>query len=561
MPSPVNLAAFAGDQPWSVLQALTHWHRADRPLRRCCLFAAAGDSRPGAGPAPLARFLKETFPDLRVEVREGGAEPGSVRAHLEVWHRGDPAADWVLNLTGVADGTAWAAEPWIGRPSCRVIQKRPDGSWIELRRDADGRVETEPLTELRREDTDGLTLPVLLRSFSAGTDLGEWQPAESLPLVAITEAAIRHGWAWREAFEAAGVPAGEAGEDLLFQRYLAALLATLGVTQVGRTTSEGGLVWLNHGGRLLLLDAGVAPDDTGPAAGAEPDGPVAPSRHPLGRLVTLARRWPGLPLEPVWIRPACRATSADRELATELGVRLLDESDGPEFPSRLARLAGLPLTTEGSEIERLLRHHLAASGRLRVFGPESSVLRGRASADADPVVADVEGWLEQVRVARRQNWQAWRHAGHLHVRVPASGASSPAEDWRLLVGAVLRLGPDAVKAEAGSGAVTLTLADEPEVRRRLAAWFRPFLNTNLTFVAARDRLAAEARAAMEAPPTREPRENREAAPRPAAPPSPPPRRPGTPPSPPPAGRRPPTAKPKTVSLEDLDRALNDALGG
>jgi hypothetical protein len=193
-----------------------------------------------------------------------------------------------------------------------------------------------------------------------------------------------------------------------------------------------------------------------------------------------------------------------------------------------------------------------------VFGPESSVLRGRASADADPVVAEVEGWLEQVRLARRQNWQAWRHAGRLHVRVPASGASSPADDWRLLVGAVLRLGPDAVKAESGTGVVTLTLGDEPEVRRRLAAWFRPFLNTNLTFVAARDRLAAEARAAMEAPPAREPRET---TPRPAAPPATPPRRPNTPPSPPPAGRRSPAAKPKTVSLEDLDRALNDALGG
>jgi hypothetical protein len=281
MPSPVNLAAFAGDQPWSVLQALTHWHRSDRPLRRCCLFAAAGDSRPGAGPAPLVRFLKETYPDLRVEVREGGAEPGSVRAHLEVWHRGDSAADWVLNLTGAADGTAWAAEPWIGRPSCRVIQKRPDGSWIELRRDADGRVETEPLGEFRREQTDGLPLPTLLRSFAVGTDPGEWQPAESLPLVAITEAAIRHGWAWREAFEAAGVPAGEAGEDLLFQRYLAALLATLGLTQVGRSTSGEGFVGLGHGGRLLLLDAAVAPDDAVAVAvtvtDAESQGTVAPS--------------------------------------------------------------------------------------------------------------------------------------------------------------------------------------------------------------------------------------------------------------------------------------------
>lgn len=556
MSTPVNLAVFAGDQPWSVLQVLAHCHRPDHPLRRLCVYIAAGDPRPAADTARLVRVLKDLVPDLRVETREGGSEPGSVRAHLEVWHRGDPAAAWVLALAGVAAPTAWAAEAWIGRAGCRVLQPRPEGSWVELRRDADGRIETEPCPDFRREGTDSLPLAALVRAFAAadvrpGATADDWRAAESLPLVPLTEAAIRSGWNWAEAFGAGATPNGDS-EDQLFQRYLAGFAATLGVAQAGRTGASGGHVWLSHGGRLLLLDARVAPEES-----PENPGEETATRHPLEELAALSRRWPGVPVEPLWIRPAHRLSATERALAVSLGIRVLDEADGPELPSRLARLLALPLSVEGTEIERLIRHHLAASGRLRVFGPESSILRGQAGTGADPVLAEVESWLEQVRVARRQNWLAWRQAGRLQVRVPASGASSPADDWRLLVSAVLRLGPDDVKAEAAAGTVTLGLADQPEVRRRLAAWFRPFLNSHLTFVAARDRLAAEARAAMEAPAPRDP------APRPAAPATAPARRPGPTPAPAPApNRRPPAARPtKRVSLEDLDQALNDALGG
>jgi hypothetical protein len=570
MSNPVNLAVLlAEDALWPALQALAHWHLHAGPVRRLCVCQvtpATGSS----GAQRLARFARDQFPGLRVELREAAPNPAAARTHLDAWHRTEPDAAWILVLPDAQATVLWAADGWIGRPGCQVISRGPSGTWFELRRDPDGRPDAVSLADLRRDDTDALSVAHLLRACipaESPPPLGVL-PAQPLPVVRLTEAALAREWRWREAFAALELaPAtDQEPEPEPFERYIAALLLALGARELAHTrratppasppaVPETAL-WINRGGRLILLDL----DASSPTAG-DPATPGA-AIDAIQRTARLRREFSGLPIDAILVRPCHRFTAAEAALARTCGLRFYDETAGPDLPTRLAQLLDLPLAAEGAEVERILRHHLATTGHTRVFGEQPVAVRQQGTAAADPAIASVEGWLDQLQRDRGQNWLAWSHDGLVHVRLPADHRAEAPADWQLLVAVVAGVDPKDVRADLRDKAVVLTFAAVPEVQQRLAAWFRPFLNGPLTFDAARHRLAAEARiheqtAALPTPPAPAPGASPAAKrpaptpPRPAAP-APPPARPAPQPS-----RRPT----RRVDLSDLDQALNDALGG
>ena len=80
----------------------------------------------------------------------------------------------------------------------------------------------------------------------------------------------------------------------------------------------------------------------------------------------------------------------------------------------------------------------------------------------------------------------------LLVRVPTDNRPDAAGDWGLLLAVVTGLDRDGVQASPAGKSVVISRPDQPAHRRRLADWFRPFLNAAVSFAAAQQRLAAEA---------------------------------------------------------------------
>ncbi len=590
----MHLVVFVGDGHWPAIQAVSHWSAGAAPLGKVSLCVPTGQGGADGRARGLERWVRETLPDAAVELVEGMDRPRAVRVWMagllagpgdgtgtgdgtqecrgEAMESHSPAPEWVVDVSGLAP-LGWAGlTEVIGQRAVRVVGRHPELGWVEYLGEESGEVGLRAWEELRREGTDGLSVAALVRSqFGRGEmryRFVEGAEPDAVSVVALTQTGIRCGWRWGEAFEAAGVTGAAAagGRSVdFFARYLQVLLRSLGVANVVRGTGEEagvsrGMVWVNQGGRLAALDLG-APESAEDQPGQE--------RSLAVELVCAAERvraLAGLGVSYVLIRPGHRLGETERELAQARGVRVFEERDCHELPERLAQWFGIPMSTESTEASRLLRVHLAESGRARVFGEEAWVVREQTAGGGDPVLADVDTWLQRIQVVRGQNWMTWTHRNRICIRVPAEvGRADTVGEWRLVLAMVLGQPPEHVNAVLRDQAVWLDLADQAEVRRRVSAWFRPFLNAPISFAAAQGRFAAEARINTEAAP--------QAAGRPASagglPARNPSRSPVRPaPTPAPArrgggmvsgGGRPGQGG-RSSGLEDLDQAL-DGLGG
>lgn len=588
MSTAVHLVLVVAEPAWPALQALVHWHRLPGGIARLHLH------HPEDGPAPagtirrLERFARELAPQLEVVRVDGPAEPSALRHQLQAWMASAPDQPWVVVFAGTPHPAPWAAEGLLARPGCQVLFGTPGRSWTELRRDpsGSGAVLSHPFPGIRRDLTDDLPLSGLVRGLLPD-DVPDadfrFAPATlgPLPLTAITEALLASPWRWAEAFRAAGAEIPFPSNEILFERFIGALVVALDIRPALRrhssrsrsenapsaepTAGQGTELWIHHGGRLVVLDIDL---DEDPGEGS----PQPALAGTLARLADQQRLSTALGLEWVLIRPRQKAGALVPLLARTLGVQVLDQQACHTLPSRLAALFGLPLSAQGAELERRFQTWLSQTGRTRLFGDEPAVLRQPAAgADADPLWTRVDGWLEQVRAERGQNWLLWTHRGRAYLRVPAGGRPAAAQEWRLLT--MVTSGADdrevTGRPTPDGSAVVVELPESAGACRRLSAWLQPFANRKLTFADAQARFAAQARVDAEAAHTQDPKpalpgpKPAPPAPRPeaksAGPSTPRPQKPPRPPRPTPPP--PPEPKPRTNPLADLDRALDDALGG
>lgn len=577
--TPVNLILMVGESAWPAIQAFVHWHRhVEAGLRRIGIYPAA-DSRSGTrgGADRVAHWIRQEAPTLRVEIAEGGTAPGVVRARLEAWIQEDPEGSWVIDLSGAGPWSAWAAESLTGRPNLSLVQRQAPGDWVEWNRNEAGQAVTRAFPGVGRDQTDDLTVLRLARSFAANPNREggfNAQAVSPLPLVPLTEAARVRDWRWAEAFLAAGAdqPAGSIGQ--LFERYVAALVASLGIKNAihlrrSRSRAEGAgepdsQVWINLGGRLWVLDISLVGEgdrsETPDATATEPQGKSLVRRE-IERAAAERRSWAGL--EPEWllVRPCLGLTGDQLALVQAEGLRVVDESGGCGLPSRLAEWLGVPLSAEGAEVERVLRAHLAATGRVRVFGQEPASVQRLLASGSDPIVVNVDALVESIREERRQNWLLWTSRGRVFLRLPTDGRPSAATDWGFLVAGIggLELGQvQAVDPKPAGRSVVLEFPDQGAARTQVRDWLRPFLNASVSFAAAQERFFALARISQESGGVPAPA----ALPASSATASSPPRKPHETRRPTPPPRTAPPAAPRVKNpLADLDRALDDAFGG
>ncbi len=596
MTSGIQLVAVVTDpgQFWPHLTAIIHWHRNAGPVDRLwvvCPDAPAGPDQPATTAALLERAARACLGSLRIERRTSDPAPDGLARTVASCRSEAPDAAWVLQLPGSLPASrTWHLDSLLALPGLRITQRQPNGDWTLLHQPAPGApIETETLPPFRREVSDEWPVAELVRAQTTDTPNPApltASPASPLPLLPLTQAAIAAHWDWPRAFTNAALDPAKDSPSVLLSKYLGAFLLDLGLRNVvlgsrrPRTSTptnptQDPLLWILHTGRLWVVDAQLDPSPAQPAPADTPPAQDQPS--PLASAILRAadaRRELG-PLKPEWllVRPTQTLSAVEQHLADALGLRVLDEPACRELPAKIAAWFGLPLSQDAIEIERRLRLHLAESGRSRVFAPEPEILQQQSTATHDPVVVPADALLEQIQRARGQNWLLWCHHGRIHLRVPAEGRASAADDWRAMLAAFVGLTPDLVLSRTAPRVVLLDFPETPEHRRRVADWLRPFLNATLGFDAARARFAAEARVTAEAEnaarartgPTPPTPAQQPASPAPSRPsratstttsPKPTtPQRPNPNPPPPPAAPR----RMQRVSLEDLDRALDSAL--
>lgn len=383
----------------------------------------------------------------------------------------------------------------------------------------------------------------LLRSRLSGVALEALEPPPWEPPL---EAARVRSWDWRAAFDTVPTPlaSGRSPSELL-ALVLAGWLRELGAEGLARQSlppeakESSAILWAVRGDRWVVLDITLPP-----APDHEPDPDAfltAVERQEKHR-----RAWSDRPPAAVVLRPGDRPTRTAQALAAREGVMLWGEEETVELPTRLARLWEVPPGPRLDSWERTLRAHLAQTGDVRLFAPPSAVIARGGSHD--PVLADVDAWLESVQRARRQNWLLWSHGGTLQARFPLDGRAEAPRDWSLMLAAVAGIDLAQAVVRTDRRSVCIALPDGREARQRLGNWLKPFVNLPLSFASARNRLQAEARVHAEA--------QRLAASAAVESPRPAPPLKSTAPSPrrnEPAVRR--------AALADLDAALDAALGG
>lgn len=580
-PPGLHLVAIASEAFWPLVQSFVHAQRQPEGLRRVCLFHGGSERQGRLAAERFAHWIRQEYPAVKVETAEGSESPALFRARLESWIAEDPDAPWLLDLTSARGWAAWGAEPFLGRAKLRVLQRQTPGGWMEWTRNASGDLVATPYAGMGRDQTDELPVLKLARAFAplANREGGfTATPVTPLPLAALTERALERDWDWKAAFTATGIEAGAASATALFERFVGGLVQSLGIKNAvhlrrsrakSETTSEPeALVWINASGRLGVLDVQLVGDD-GDGASSAPEAVLDPAtrvRREIERAAADRRAWAGLDVEWLLVRP-CLAFNADQLALAKLeGLRVVDEAEGSHLPTRIAEWLGVPLSSEGVEIERLLRAHLAASGRVRVFGREPASVRRQLAAGSDPIVVHVDALVESIREERRQNWLIWKVRDRVFVRLPTEGRASAAADWTFLVAGIAGLEPTQVSTQETSGPgryVVLEFPDTGKARDQVRDWLRPFLNASVAFAAAQARFFSLARISQEAAvaPTSTPMVAAPAVGAPA-----PARRATKPSAPGPGERRaaPPSApreRPPKNSLADLDRALDDAFGG
>ncbi|MBL9135016.1 MAG: hypothetical protein JNK85_04065 [Verrucomicrobiales bacterium] len=570
MSTSLHLVVVAEDTLWPGLQCFAHFLSTGETLTRLSIYqSAAYDLAISPGDA-LERLARVAQPEMKLELKRGTPTPADLRAQLASWITpDDPDQRWVICLDNAAGWEAWGIDPWLGRENIRVWTRSRTGGWTEWIRDDAGNPAAKALPDIQRGVTDRFMAADLIRAVTpAGS--GSWQvlppPTAALPLVPVVQAAIQNDWHWRNALASVQLEVGAATESTLFQWFIADLIRIMlrEGASIGRGTippeNAGArrVEWISihAGGRFIIIDTflggAAAPQDSD----AESDATWIAEMDQAVRLRSRLK-----PLSPEWIllRPTLRCRPATLALAESRGLQLVDEPAMSDLPSRLAELLDLPLPAEGAEIERLLKAHLAGTGRVRLFGPEPEALRQQRAANADPLYLNADLLLDRIQRDRRQNWLLWVQGERAFFRLPAEEKARPTSDWCLLVAGIGGLDPSAIRTLSKAGSATvLEWEENAEAGDRVRDWLRPFLNSRLTFAAAQERFAAKARVLAEAP----------ASERRVVTPVPPPSAAATHPKPtsraPQPAKRPerrpqPPERPSRDSLIDLDQVLDAAL--
>ncbi|HEX4610910.1 MAG TPA: hypothetical protein VH092_22155 [Urbifossiella sp.] len=482
---PTDLVLIASEQLWPNLHAVEHWAAG---LRRVYVYHTADDR--SAGPArKLAAFCKAQY-ELEVTLAAGDDSPDAVARQLRAWIATAPNGSWLVNATGGTKLMFDGAASVRNHPGVRVVYRELKNRWYELGW-ADGTpgwaggTPTAAPLDIPADATDRIPVVDLVRTLwetdalvvSAGP-----KPAP-LDVPAVAAALVATAGRWADAFRAAGADFDdkETGGKL-FERYVAAGLLAMGVTNLARSVVQRGAtdgegsnptqeidLVANHGARLLVFDCKLrtAEEDKRGAEGITSQ---------IRQAAQTAPRLGGLAARVVLLRPNRQLGETDRALAEDLKVEVIDRTAHGTFFRRLAKFVGAGLPESLARADAVFADPETVAQTFH-----TSALMARVAAAADGPV-DLTRLCRDWSRERGLDWAVGHVCGNFFYLQYANRAGRPRDVLEDAVRAWLGgFGTIRCLAESRSGDTLYALAEVADKRRWTAALrarrARPLLDT------------------------------------------------------------------------------------
>ncbi|MCK6546818.1 hypothetical protein L6R52_13295 [Myxococcota bacterium] len=421
------LVVVVSEQLWPNIQSIWHWRNT---LRHVCL-AHTDNSKLSLGPAKkLAALVSKLLPEVRVwwpnVPLDGG--PTTVRGQVAEWQHEIPAENWAINATGGTKLMFAGAISFISAPRTSVVYRDlAKRQWFELAEIA-GSVEEVPIA-IDDSETDDIPVADLLEAHWADEEAIIDVPAARFlddDVVTLTRRGVEHGWVWRKVFEAS-----DGRDGFLFERYVAAVLRALGVTNLvsnvsrrhgSQTQHEVDLV-ANHRGRLLIVDCKLTSE------GDEDGGRVEPITSQIRQASPTRTRLGGRGAGLLLLRVNRELSEAERELCQVHDVHVIDARDARDGVfERIRSFVGVPQLPPPLVEAGKLVDESVATGRTRVFAREAEVLtRHRDAVGRARTILDLDREIDEWMRELGQEWAVYRIGGHYRARMRRAQGVSRAE--------------------------------------------------------------------------------------------------------------------------------------
>ncbi len=336
-------------------------------------------------------------------------------AHAGVQHR-------IVNLTGGRKLLFGALlQIFLTHPETTLLYRHLERGWLRLKPTLPVfSVEPFPLDE---RAVDALPLPELLEPMTGAMVTHE--APQALPLQAIVEAGLQHGWHWGRMASIFGhTTAGH-----FFEQVVASFVQAMGVRHVatnlvlrsaeGTTLAEIDLAFI-HGGRLHLIDCKLQ------SLVSTSHGRPRPISAQIRELAALRNRLGDPHARALLLRPTYRIPLAFRELAEEAyGLTVLDATDNPRLLPALARFVGTTLPSDLQALQERLEHETRKGSP--PFAPvQRSFAHSRPAFEGQPDTSRILQSNLETSLASRSEVII-----HLHGALYAVGVRSPKARQRL----------------------------------------------------------------------------------------------------------------------------------
>jgi Holliday junction resolvase-like predicted endonuclease len=416
---PTAMLVLASEQLWPNIHGLAQWGHALRRLVVCHTSA-----RQSAVPADRLAVLAPTVwprtgtEPLAVHLAPlAGMQPQEVFAAVLGWLQNHPTERWLLNASGGTKLMHDGLLPFVGRDGVEIVYRELSGEWFRFGPGfAPGTAATQRIT-VPADATDRIPVDKLVQAQwqAPNTRIEFGPPSQPLDVLRLTREGVAAHWNWREAFRRAGDPSAEQS-GFLFERYIAAALLALGVTNLacnvrrralgaGVDQQEIDLV-ANHGGRLTILDCKLRTEEE------EEEGLVESITSQIRQAAHTRRELGGLGASLVLLRPNRLFSGDERALAEACGLTVLDAGCAARLFTELGRLFGVPALPVGLAQAEAELAAAQARGEPPFERPQS-IFASIAEASATRAIVDLNAYQASLGT---QDWVAWLLDGTLFFR-------------------------------------------------------------------------------------------------------------------------------------------------
>ena len=381
---PTAMICLASEQVWPNLQGIVYWAHQPQGLASLHIYHTDDENYSKLPAQRLKHFVNAIYPHINTALYGGGSSPRDITTFARnIINSSQPSTHWIINATGGTKLMTAGLLDCVGLERVQVVYREREGHWHILTRSAHGEpVSLLPL-HIPLSVTDNLPALALINAQFSAPEGSAWSSssAQPLPVVQLTESAIKNRWILSQAFADIRAPSS-ADQGLLFEQYVAALLLAAGVKslccnvrlhhQQGDHLEEVDII-ANSRGRLVFVECKWASNNAEPVISQ------------LERAAQRRRALGGLNARFLFIRPVRNFSPNHTRLATLIGVKLIDHSSMSSLVDALCDAVGLPLTPDLSTVKSLLSDaHIPTPEQWKTLRPKRHPTKARLKQSHAP---------------------------------------------------------------------------------------------------------------------------------------------------------------------------------